>query len=121
MKSTDMDIVWGRTSPGDILGIPGEGDRRRKYWTSAETWHLVDTRVAEYSSPHRDQRLLSKLGIQFGAILQEDLRRCATTTGTELEALLAPNTPLVKEAWIRIRGWYRDAEDRPPPPARVTI
>ena len=43
------------------------------------------------------------------------------TAGTEVEALLIYNTPLLKEAWIRMRGCYLKAEDQPPPPERVAI
>ena len=38
-----------------------------------------------------------------------------------MEFLLASDTPLIREAWIRIWGWYKDTADRPPPPARVAI
>ena len=38
-----------------------------------------------------------------------------------MESLLASDPPLIREAWIRMRGWYKDAVDHPPPPSRVTI
>ena len=38
-----------------------------------------------------------------------------------MESLLASNLPLIKEAWIRMRGWYKAAVNRPPPPARVDL
>ena len=41
--------------------------------------------------------------------------------GEEVEALIASDPALVKEACIWLRGWYFKAEERPPPPTRVTI
>ena len=41
------------------------------------------------------------------------------TAGPEVEALLVLDHPLVKEAWIRGRGWYHDAEDCLPPPIKI--
>ena len=31
------------------------------------------------------------------------------------------NRPLIREAWIGMQGWYKEAVDRPPPPARVAL
>ena len=41
--------------------------------------------------------------------------------GTDLEALLGGDPPNVKEAWRRMKGWYKAAFNRDPPPARATI
>ena len=54
-------------------------------------------------------------------ILQMDWKRHTDTSRLEVEALLALDPLLVKDAWIRIRGWYHEAEELPPPPACVTI
>ena len=45
----------------------------------------------------------------------------AETEGVKVEALLTLDTPLLKEAWILLRGWYCEAKERPPPPAHMTI
>ena len=48
------------------------------------------------------------------ASLKLDHQHRAATLRTEVEATLASNPPLVKEAWIRMQGWYCEFEDRPP-------
>ena len=61
------------------------------------------------------------MGCKVRASLQLDLKRQADMAGEELEALLVSDPALVKESWIWLRGWYCKAEERPPPPTRVTI
>ena len=34
--------------------------------------------------------------------------------------MLGSDPPLHQEAWHRMKGWYRSAVDRAPPPAKVT-
>ena len=38
-----------------------------------------------------------------------------------MEALLGEDPPNAKEAWRRMKGWYRAAANRGPPPARATL
>ena len=38
-----------------------------------------------------------------------------------MESLLASDPPLVREVWIRMWVWYKDAMDRPQPSSRVAI
>ena len=38
-----------------------------------------------------------------------------------MEALLGSDPPLHREAWHRIKGWYKDAVDCALPPAWVTL
>ena len=39
----------------------------------------------------------------------------------EVETLLGSDPPLHREAWHRIKGWYKAAVDCDPPPAQVTL
>ena len=41
--------------------------------------------------------------------------------GRTIEYLLTSDPPLVREAWIRMWGWYRDAANRPPSTPRVSL
>ena len=59
-------------------------------------------RVAAWYARQRDQSFLHELSRWVQEILKEDLRCRASTVGMELEALLAYDTPLAKEAWIRM-------------------
>ena len=38
-----------------------------------------------------------------------------------MEGLVKADPPLIQEAWYHIKGWYKAAVDRAPPPARVTL
>ena len=41
--------------------------------------------------------------------------------GKDVEALLGEDPPNTKEAWRRMKGWYRAAANRGLPPARATF
>ena len=41
--------------------------------------------------------------------------------GKAVEALLGEDPPNAKEAWRWMKGWYRAAAKRGPPPARATL
>ena len=45
----------------------------------------------------------------------------AKETGEEIERLMGTDPPLHREAWHRMKGWYKSALDRAPPPARVAL
>ena len=53
--------------------------------------------------------------------MDADRKRRAEEAGVEVEALVGADPPLIQEAWYRIQGLYKDAVDRAPPPARVTL
>ena len=50
--------------------------------------------------------------------MQEDFRHRVVKAVFAVEYLLASNPPLIREAWIRIWGWYKEA---PPSPTIATI
>ena len=43
------------------------------------------------------------------------------TAGQEVETLLGEDPPNAKEAWRRLKGWYKAAFNRAPPTARATL
>ena len=43
------------------------------------------------------------------------------TVGQEVETLLGEDPPNPKEAWRRLKGWYKAAVNQAPPPARATL
>ena len=53
--------------------------------------------------------------------LRTDRKRRAEEAGAEVEALLGSDRPLHRETCHRIKGWYKAAVNRAPPPARVTL
>ena len=43
------------------------------------------------------------------------------TEGEEAETLLGADLPNPKEAWRRLKGWYKAAVNRAPPPSQATL
>ena len=71
--------------------------------------------------PKRYKLLLRDMRWNVRASIQKYRKHLLKTSWAEVEALLIPDPPLVKEAWIQMRGWYRDVEYCSPTPSRVTI
>ena len=53
--------------------------------------------------------------------MSKDRRRRLEDAWAEVEALVGADPPIIQEEWQRIKGWYKAAVDRAPPPARVTL
>ena len=91
-----------------------------RWWISDETWRLADERVLA----RRGARVRARLRILGRAVresLKGDRRRRVEDAGKDVEALLGEDPPNAKEAWQRMKGWYRSAANRGPPPARATL
>ena len=98
---------------------PPQRERHSKAWISPETWSCIDTRIADRQ--RKDQRSSWDLirAIKMG--LWEDRHRWASKAGPAVDSLLAFDTPLIREAWIRIHVWYKATVERPSPPARMPL
>ena len=97
-----------------------EWENHRNAWISEETWRLSDERV----SAKRGTRVRARmriLGRAFRAILKGDRKRRVEDAGKDVDALLGGDTPNAKEAWRRMKGWYKAAVNRAPPPARAML
>ena len=95
---------------------PHEQENHRNVWVSNETWRFVNERV----SARRRKRVratLRRLGRAVRASLKGYRRRRVEDAGKAVEALLGEDPPNAKEAWRRMKGWYRAAANRGPPPA----
>ena len=88
-------------------------------WISPETWSLIGNRIE--SRQQKDQWSSWALGRSIKAGLQGGRRRQADELGSAVESLLTSDPSLILESWIRMRGWYKAAVDRPPPPDRVAL
>ena len=64
---------------------------------------------------------IRRLGRAIRASLQGDRKQRVETTGQEVETLLGEDPPNPKEAWRRIKGWYKASINRALPPARATL
>ena len=64
---------------------------------------------------------IRRLGRAIGASLKGDRKRRVEAAGMDVEALLGGDPPNVKDAWRRMKGWYKAASNISPPPARATL
>ena len=87
-------------------------ERVRQDWISDKTWEAIDTRVTAHQEGA--QKNIRRLRRQIRAGLRTDRKRWAEEAGHTIESLLASDPPLVKEARVRMQGWYMYASDRPP-------
>ena len=64
---------------------------------------------------------IRRLGCTIRTSLQGDSKRRVETAGQDVESLLGGDPPNPKEVWRRLKGWYKAAVNRAPPPARATL
>ena len=83
-----------------------------------ETWRLVDERFSARRGTGVRMRI-QRLGRAVRAILQGDRKRRVETAGQDVETMLGEDPPNPKEAWRRLKGWYKAAVERALPPARA--
>jgi hypothetical protein len=95
--------------------------RRQVSWISSETWKMIDSRVAMRRLEGHDRAAIRRLTRRIQASLKVDRKRRVTIAGEKVEALLAQETPDLQGAWNALKGWYREAGDRAPPPSRDTL
>jgi exonuclease III len=95
--------------------------RRVASWISAETWGLVDTRTALRRDVLHDRAAIRCLNRAVKASLKADRKRRVEVAGDKVESFLKADPPDLQAAWNAMKGWYRDAGDRAPPPARSTL
>ena len=99
--------------------MPPWRERYCQAWISPETWILINTRIE--ACQRKDQRSSRALGRAIKAVLQVYRRIWAAESGSAVESLLASDPPLIREAWIQMQGWYKDAIEHPPPPSIVSL
>ena len=90
---------------------PQARDTKKKTWISEAAWILAN----------KDHAIICRLGRAIVASLKGDRRRREEETGKEVETIIGSDPPLHREDWHRLKGWYRAAIDRAPPPAWVTL
>ena len=95
---------------------PHEREKHRNVWISEETWRLADERISAKRGT-RVRARLRRLGRDFRASLKGERKRRVEDAGKDVEALLGGDPPNTKEAWRWMKGWYKAAVNRAPPPA----
>ena len=95
---------------------PHVRERRMNGWISEETWRLVDERVPARRGT-RVQARIRRLRRAIAEILKGYRKRRLETRGEEVDTLLGADLPNPKEVWRRLKGWYKAAVNRAPPPS----
>ena len=65
-----------------------------------------------------DWAAIRRLTRSIQASLKVDQTQQVTIAGEMVEALLAQEHPDLQGAWNALKGWYREASDRAPPPSQ---
>ena len=99
---------------------PQPREQHRNAWISKETWRLVDERLTMRGKP-RARTGMRRLGRAIQASLKGDRRRRVEEAGTAVESMLQEDPPNARGAWQRMKGWYKAAANRGPPPAQATL
>ena len=87
----------------------------------ATTWILVNKRVSARRDITKDQALIQRLGHAIWASLRTERKRRTEEARAEVEAMFGLEPPLHWEACHRIKGCYKAAVNRAPPPARFNL
>ena len=117
-KPTREDGIFGALRRA--VPKPHARDRHKNSWISEETWRLIDERVSTRRRTGMRTRI-RRLGCAIRASLQGDRKRRVETAGQNVDSLLGGDLTNPKEAWKRLKGWYKAAVNRAPPPARSTL
>ena len=117
-KTTREDVIFADLRRA--VPKPHARERRTTEWISEETWRLVDERVSARRLT-RVQAKIWRLSRAIAASLKGDRKRRVEIAGEEVETLLGEYSPNPKEAWRRLKEWYKAAVNRAPPPARATL
>ena len=94
---------------------PHVRERKENGWISEDKWRLVDKRVSARRKT-KDQLMIRRLSRAIAVSLKGYSKRRVETAGEEVEKLLGEDPPVPREAWRRLKGWYKAAVDRAPPP-----
>jgi hypothetical protein len=82
---------------------------------------LVDTRTALRRDVLHDRAAIRCLNRAVKASLKADRKRRVEVAGNKVESFLKADPPDLQAAWNAMKGWYQEAGDRAPPPARSTL
>ena len=91
-------------------------DWHKNEWISEEMWRLVDKRVFARRETGVHARI-RRLNRAIRASLQGGRKRRVEIVGQEVETLLGEDPLNAKEAWRRLKGWYKAAVNQYLPPA----
>ncbi len=98
---------------------PPVRERPANRWISDKTWAAIDKRATLRRQGTLPLCVAHQLGWEIKASLAADCRQRAANAAADIEGHLGAGN--LKEAWCTLKGWYRLAEDRPPPACHDTM
>ena len=102
----------------DVIPPPVR-ERPANRWISDKTWAVVDKRATMRRKGHLTTCHARRMGREIKSLLTADCKQRAANAASTVESRLSNGA--VKEAWRAFKGWYRSAEDRPPPACPETM
>ena len=94
---------------------PPMNKRWRAPCISDGKWHVINAKVSIRREPTWYKKRTRTLGQQIRDFLNMERRQWAAETVTAVESLITSDSPLAKEAWRQIWGWYKYAMNPTPP------
>ena len=102
----------------DVIPPPVR-ERPANRWISEKTWAAIDKRATMRRKGHLTTHHARRMGHEIKSLLAADRKQRAADAASTVEGHLSNGA--VKEAWHTLKGWYRSAEDRPPPACPETM
>jgi hypothetical protein len=88
-------------------------------WISEKTWVAVYKQATTHRKGHLTTYYARRMGRKIKTFLAADRKQRATNAASTIESHLSNGA--MKEAWRTLKGWYRLAEDQPPPACPETM
>ncbi len=92
---------------------PPVRERPTNRWILDKTWAAVDKQVTMRRKGHLTTIIAHWMGHKIKSLLTADHKQCATNAASTIKSHLGNGA--MKEVWHALKGWYRLAEDQPPP------
>jgi hypothetical protein len=98
---------------------PPVRERPANQWILDETWAAIEKRATLRRQGHLTTSVARRMGREIKSFLAADCKQRAVNASSTVKSHLSNGA--VKEAWCALKGWYRLAEDRPPPACPETM
>ncbi len=102
----------------DVIPPPVR-ERPANRWISDKTWVAVNKRATMHRKGHLTTYYARRMGREIKSLLAADCKQRAANAASTVKSHLSNGA--MKEAWQALKGWYRLAEDRPPPASPKTM
>ncbi len=102
----------------DVIPLPVRA-RPAKRWISDKTWAAVDKQATLRRRGRLTTYYAQRMGRKIKSLLAADHKQRVVNVTSTVKSHLSNGA--MKEAWRALKGWYRLAEDQPPPASPKTM